>query len=623
MLKSLRDGAKSIPMRIFLLALVAGFAMWGIDDVFRNVGSNDDAVIAGDIRISAIEAATEFDRTRRAYLPQSNNAEAVAQGMLGDVLAGLARRAIYSAEAERLNLTVTREMEKQHIANEPSFHDDFGRFSLFRFQDTLSQVGLSEDDYLAYINNELQRNQILDAVLPGITYPESLSAKIAAWRLERRRISYVEINIDAEDAATPTDDELDAWYADNSESYDSADLRAVTVLVLSPDILLDDVTVSEAELKDAYDARQDDFTTPEYRDIRQMVFATIDDANEAVSRIKSGASFAEIAAEFLDLDDEDTRLGQLSVEDLTEELSAPSFAAAAGQVVGPIETALGLHVLMVDEVIPSTTVSFDDAREALAINFKRETATDLVYSRIAVLEDSLASGATLEEAAIAAGAEVMNIAGMDRNGRDIDGNTLDGIAADTKFRQSVWTAQVGVDSLVEETDVDTFYALRVNSESESATRPLADLRARVIADIKTERAIASTLARAEKLTTADDLTQGAKSDNLKIIESSAMRRDGVSFDHKAARIIANKAFTLDLDETAIVETGDQAVVIRVDEIISAEGDSLNKEALRMQDSLAANVAASLEGVIAAGLAEIIDVRINTQSVQNLLIGHLN
>ena len=112
MLKSMREGAKSAPMKIFLITLAIGFAMWGIDDVFRNVGSNNAAIKAGNYEVSALEAAHEFDRARRTYLPNSNNSEAIAQGLLGDVISGLARRVVFSAEADRQGLTVTREMEK-------------------------------------------------------------------------------------------------------------------------------------------------------------------------------------------------------------------------------------------------------------------------------------------------------------------------------------------------------------------------------------------------------------------------------------------------------------------------------------------------------------------------------
>ncbi|MGC6484875.1 MAG: SurA N-terminal domain-containing protein, partial [Candidatus Puniceispirillales bacterium] len=78
MLKSMREGAKSTPMQIFLVILAVGFALWGIGDVFRTVASNDSAIKVGTVEVSAIEAAREFDRTRRTYLPTSNNSEAIA-----------------------------------------------------------------------------------------------------------------------------------------------------------------------------------------------------------------------------------------------------------------------------------------------------------------------------------------------------------------------------------------------------------------------------------------------------------------------------------------------------------------------------------------------------------------
>lgn len=623
MLRSMRSGAKSTPMRIFLLALVAGFAMWGIDDVFRNVGSNDAAVTAGDVSISAVEAATEFDRTRRAYLPTSNNAEAVAQGMLGDVLAGLARRAVFTAEAERLGLAVTREMEKTHIAQEPAFLDDTGRFSVLRFQDTLARAGLNEESYLAYINNDLQRGQLFSALVPSVSYSDALSENIAAWRLERRVISYAEIKVDIDGAATPSDAELDAWYADNKESYNSPDLRAVTALVLSPDSLIDEVELNDEDLRAAYEAQSDDFITPERRMIRQMVFADEAKAKEAIDQITQGQSFTEVAETMLGLTESDTELGNLTADDLSEELSSEVFAASNGDVVGPVATPLGQHILVIDDVTPSSTVSFEDARDRLAADLEREAATDLVYSRLGQLEDSLSSGSTLEEAARATGAELLDIMGMDRNGRDINGIAIDGIAADTKFRQTVWTAPVGEDSLVEETNADTFYVLRVNDDMPSAERPLADVRDRAINDMKTERAIASAKARAEAIIAADDMATAAKADGLTVIESPAMRRDGVSFDHSSARLIANKAFATDLNETAFVETGAEAVVLMVTAINPAEGDTLVAETERMKASLSANVATSLEGIVANGLTETHDVSINAQAVQNLLIGQPN
>ena len=623
MLKSMRSSAKSAPMKIFLVMLAIGFAMWGIDDVFRNVGSNDAAIKAGDYEISALEAAQDFDRTRRAYLPGANNAEAIGQGLLGDVLNGLARRAVYAAEAERLGLTVTREMEKEYIASEPAFKDQNGQFNLLRFQDALNRAGLNEESYIEYIRQDLNSGQLLSAMLPGISYSDSLSERIGQWRLERRVIDYVTIKVDVKGAPVPSDAELDAWYADNKDIYKSPDLRAVTALVLSPEALLASVTVDDAEIRTAYDNQIDQYRDPERRTLRQMIFADDTKVQDAVSAIKGGENFNNVAENALGLSEDDTLLGALTRDDLTEELAEPSFNAGAGELIGPIKTALGSHLILVEEITPEQVVSFDDVSKDIEENLKREKAIDLVYQRVGALEDSLASGATFEETAKSTGAELVQINGLDRSGNDIDGQPIDGIAGDTKFRQSVWTAAIGEVGLVEETNADTFFVLRVDSEDASAERPLADVKDRVVADMRRENAMTTARDQAEGMVSDQDLAKSAKAAGLSVATSPAMRRDGVNFDHTAARLIATKAFGLDPNVLDYIETGEEVVVLRVTDVQAADAEALAEETERLKASLSANLATSIEGIIGNGLVDIHSLSINAGSVQALLVGQPN
>jgi len=623
MLKSMRSSAKSAPMKIFLVMLAIGFAMWGIDDVFRNVGSNDAAIKAGDYEISALEAAQEFDRTRRAYLPGANNAEAIGQGMLGDVLNGLARRAVFAAEAERLGLTVTRDMEKQYIAGEPAFQDQNGKFNLLRFQDALSRAGLTEEAYVEYIRQDLSSGQILSSMMPGLSYSDSLSKRIGQWRLERRVIDYVTIKVDVNGAATPSNAELDAWYADNKDIYRSTDLRAVTALVLSPDALLSEVTVEDAEIRTAYDNQIDLYQDPERRTLRQMIFADPAAAQEAVTAIKSGESFNAIADKSLGLTEDDTMLGDLTRDDLTEELAEPAFNAGLGELIGPIATPLGSHLILVEEITPQKVVSFDDVSDAILDNLKREKAIDLVYQRVGSLEEGLASGATFEETAQSTGAELVQINGLDRSGNNIDGQPIDGIAGDTKFRQSVWTAPVGDVGLVEETNADTFFVLRVDREDLSAERPLADVQDRVLVDMRRETAMTTARNQAESIVSSQDLAKSAKAAGLSVETSPAMRRDGVSFDHNAARLVATKAFGLEINTLDYIETGDDVIVLTVTDIQAADADALAEETERLKATLSSNLATSIEGVIANGLVDIHSLSINAGAVQTLLVGQPN
>ena len=614
MLRSLRTGAKSPLMRILLVVLAIGFAMWGIDDVFLNVGSNAPAVEAGKHEVTAIEAATEFDRIRRIYLPTSNNAEAIGQGLLNEVLTGMARQVTFSAEADRMKLTVTREMEKAEIAREPAFRDSTGRFSLLQFQDALAQSGLNEETYLERIAFDLNRQQIFDAIASGINYPEPLARTIAKWRLERRTINYTEIDVDEKAAALPADDEIDRWYSENSETYDSPDLRGISAVVLSPDTLLGSVEVSDDDIRLAYDERRDLFERPEYREIRQMIFASLEAANTAASKIKTSEDFTAVAQESLGLNENDTVLGALRKDDLSPDIADAAFAGEKGQIIGPISTPLGQHLLMVEDIIPGSVIAFENVAENLADELRREGAIDLVYDRISQLEDSLASGATLAEAARASGGELLTIEGMDRNGRSIDGAPIEGIANDTQFRNSVWTQPIGEIGLLEETNADTFYVLHVTSEKLSAGRPLADVKARVIADMKVERAIK---------TARDEAMRLVESNTVEGILSAKMRRDGVGFDHAAARLIASKAFDLGLNETDFVETGTQAIVITVASIEQPSAEALTSEVTRLRENLQSDFTISSEATLASGLANKHKTTVNAGVVQNILVGQTN
>jgi len=623
MLNSLRTGAKSLPMRIFLITLAVGFAMWGIGDVFRAVSTSDSAIRVGDVNVTPLKVAEEFDRSRRTYFPGANNSEAMASGLLNNIVSEMARRALFVAEGERMGLTVTRKMQKDTLGRETAFLDDTGQFSAIRFQDALSRAGLTETRYLEYINDALMRDQVLAALNIGIVYPASISEQLARWRLEHRVVAVGNIPVDIDAVPTPGEADLNAWYQENSSGFDSPDLRYVTVAVISPDVLMDKVTITDASLKDAYESRIDSYRSPEERKLRQMIFNDAADAEGARSRLDGGEDFAAIAKDMLRLDEEDTDLGSLSRDDLTEKLADAAFSASEGSWVGPVTTALGHHLIMVESITPETMLSLDDVRAELEDELKREKATDLVYQRVASLEDALASGATIEEAARSSDADLVIIDGMDRNGRDIDGNTLDGIAGDTLFRQSVWTAELGRDGLVEEANADTFFVLRLDREEEKRPRDLTEVRTRAIEAMRLETAIRNAREKAEMISSATNPKDAASQAGISLETSTPMRRDGVGFDNADARLIANEAFTLDLNETSYIETGRAAIILMVVAITPAEEDAVRAEAERFQANLGETVAQGVEFTLANGLNTIHEIDVNIAGVQQLLLGSGN
>ena len=623
MLKSMREGAKSTPMRIFLVFLAVGFALWGIGDVFRTVADNDRAVRVGDVEVSALDAAREFDRARRNFLPTSSNSEAVAAGLLSNVLAELTRRTLFVAEGQRMGLTVTRQMEKQAIADEAAFKDELGQFSVLRFRDTLARAGMSEQDYLKFIGVLMMQNQITDAITAGTDYPEATASALARWRLEQRAINIAEVKVDTSSITPPDDAAMLTWYGENSSLFDSPDLRFATVAVISPEVFVDSVDLSEAAINAYYEDNADAWQEQEKRLISQMIFADAARAENAISRINGGESFTDVAEDMLGLSADDVSLGDLTRDDLSGALVEPVFTAASGVVIGPVETPLGQHVLMVNEITAAEMTPLADVRDRIIEDLKRENATDLVYDRISVLEDEIAAGATIEEAARVSGAAIVSIDGMDRNGLGIDGNVIEGIAADTTFRERLWAAAINDEGMVEDIGEDTFFVARVEREQAARSRDLAEVRDRVIEVMIGEMAITAARTTAESIIGASDTATAAQAAGAPFGDETSLRRDGVGLDHSSARLIAAKAFELAPGEVGIVETGDEAIVVSVDRIIPADAEQAAAEMALFQSQLSNEARNSMVTGLLLGFQKQFDVEVTPAPVQQMLIGAAN
>lgn len=158
------------------------------------------------------EVAIEFDRTRRAYLPNTTTEEAVQGGLLNEVIGTMSRELLFRAENQNLGLTVTRAMQRDAVANEPSFQDELGQFSEGRFMQALANAGYSESDYLKRVDNVLQRQQLMAPLAGGLRYSNELASVVAAHELEKRTVKLTSYAVRPESVPTPDDAVIDKFF---------------------------------------------------------------------------------------------------------------------------------------------------------------------------------------------------------------------------------------------------------------------------------------------------------------------------------------------------------------------------------------------------------------------------
>ena len=619
MLRSMREGAKTPAMKFFLIFLAGGFAIWGIGDVSTGLfSSGNKAIEASDRSVPLAEAVTEFERSRRGLGLNLSAGEAIQAGLLNEVMGALARRTLFAAEADSIGLTATRDMQRQAVANTDSFKDELGQFSQGRFIQTLAQSGLTEEDYLRRLDFILLQEQIEAALGSGARGGKKMAETIADYQLEQRVVTLKTYPARPQTITPPTQAELTEFYETVKAGYDAPDLRSFKVVLVSPDEVESQVSLADEDVVQAFDLRRDEFITPERRQIRQMVFTDEQTALDAQALLNTGKSFAEVAQETLGWSEADTQLGIVTKDDLDGELAEAAFTADKDSVSGPIASVFGYHLLVIDDIQAGEELGLNDVRSQIEATLRNESAIDLVYDLINQLEDSLGSGATLAEAAAGINLSVNMITDIDPNGRDIDGNLMENafadLASDSQFLAQGWEMDLDEVSQVIASADDSFFVLQPVDEKPARERSLDEVRSRLVADWTKIQALAS--AKAE----ADKGLQDSQNTLAPIAPSSAFTRTGTGLDNEAASLIADAAFAQDTGDATLVETGESVILVRTDEVITADAESRNSLQAQIADTLDNLVQTDLSSALVITLSEKHALEINTAGVQQLLIG---
>lgn len=624
MLQALRNGTKSNLMRAFLLVLVVGFGMWGIGDIFRSSPNDEDAITVDNITVSANEVAITFDRARRFYYPGLNNNEAIATGLMDQIMAELIERSLFEAEAARLGLTVTRDMAKQSLRTNPLFQDASGNFNPLLMRDILARRGISEDQLIADIGYAEKRNQVIAAIASGAEYSPVLADSMAKWLAQQRQIHFAAIAISPNQVTDPDQATLSGWYRDNQDIFDAPTMRSVTAVILSPDHYLQNIVVSQTELENAFEERKSAFSVPERRDFLQMVLPDLETAEAVRQRLIAGEDFAAVALEVSGDKPEDITFVGVTRDDLPEDLAATIFAGSEGNVTNPSQTPFGVYVFEITAINEAKIPSFEDVRTRLEEELKIEMAVNQVYDSITIFEEAQDSGATLEEAAKAAKAQLITIAGMSQNSLNESSDPINDIATSTGFRSAVWQQEIGTEGMLIADEDNTYFALRVENETAARSRDLDEVKDEAIKAWKLETAISRAKTQAEDIIAANDFDAAVKSAGATLEQSSPFLQSGIGLDHEESSLIASASFSIEVGDKTLVETGsDSIIVIRLDDIIAGDEDTVTLRKNQLLADFKDHLVADTEDAIVKGLATLHDVEANPNAVVRLLIGSIN
>jgi peptidyl-prolyl cis-trans isomerase D len=486
MLTAMRRLAGTWVAKALVLLLILSFAVWGIEDVVRNIGRETAVARVGDERIELAEAQAavrrEQQRLQRQFGGRFELTPPIREALAAQALEALVAERAQRVEARRLGIAIPPAVLRDYIFSIPGFQTA-GQFDRRVVDQFMRQNELTEQGFLALVAADLEAQTLLGAVRAGVTAPEPLARPLLAWQQERRVADVVEFPLlDAAAPEPPSEAALRRFHANNPERFSAPEYREATVAVLSAAYLAAEVELSEAALREAFEQRRDQYETPERRAIEQALLP-----DEAAARLIADAwagetGFAEIAARAGAAGGSALDLGLLTRDGLPfPELAAAAFALAAGGTSPPVRSPFGWHVLHVARVEPGSRRAFDAVREELRRELALERAADLVYQRANRVEDALAGGAALREVAAQFGLALATVR-LDRSGRDEAGGMVPlpvPPAARAEVLTAIFDAAPGQPPRLAELPDSGFVGVEVQQVSPAALRPFETVEAEV------------------------------------------------------------------------------------------------------------------------------------------------
>ena len=416
LLNAMRQGATSlfakILFSILLVAAVLGLSL-GYNNNFR-AGFQDDTIakVAGQ-KISV----TEFDHSMRGILSRNSMdvRTAYQMGYVDQILQAVIGNRLLQRATRDLGLQPGSDLVRKQVADMISPYLEKGMSREDVLKRLLASQGMSEADFGRAVSEEVANNILRGALQSGTTVmPVEEATDLARYQQEERTIQYVALPDSAiKDYKTPTDAMLMPFYQAGKERYALSESRRFSMMLLKSGSL--DAAIGDTDLQKAYQENTAKFTTPETRTMEQAIFKDQAAAQAAATKARAGASLKDTAG--------GAYLGKegFQKEGLDPAIAEPAFAARTGDVIGPVHTALGWHVLVVEAIAAPVAQPFATVKDQLRQDLRKSRASDALYALSTKIDNALSGGSTLEDVAKDNGLTIQKFADVRASGKDIEG----------------------------------------------------------------------------------------------------------------------------------------------------------------------------------------------------------
>jgi peptidyl-prolyl cis-trans isomerase D len=480
MLDHFRSASGSIWIKGLLLLLVLSFAVWGVGDMVQQTGRNVSIATVGSDKVTAQEFAGEYKRTAEGirrmvgehYTPEMLKKMNIPQ----QVLQALVNQKLFSMESAALQLIPGDADVVRQIRSNTNFQDKRGNFDKKYFEMMLSNNNLSEKVYVNRLRTDIAANLLVDTLLTTVPMSDSSIKTLLEARMEQRGCTLYTLGPwMVSEVAQPDDATIKTYYEQHPQEFTAPEYRKLSYVMLTRENIPPPAKITEEELRKAYDDRKDELKRPERRAVDQLLYASEEKATQAEELLKQGKTLAQVAKETDALNKDSLSLGKIERKDVIEGAVDAVFSLPVGKFTSPTQSPFGWHIFQVTAIAPPSVPSFEEVRATLETELSQLHNEESQSKIVNKLEDDMAAGSTLQEAAQALGLKVLSVGPVSKLGKAPDSQRVE-IPVLDKFLETAFKTEDKMQSSLISSKGGKYYIVQVDSIVPERLRTLDEVK---------------------------------------------------------------------------------------------------------------------------------------------------
>lgn len=597
MLHFLRRHSQSRVIQVIFSLIIAVFVLWGVGAVV-NEGSPLTTIASVDgkpieqlsIQRAEMNLAQAY---REAYKGQFTPEMRKAMNLRQRALDGLIDRAVLINQSQKLGFVIDDQELRDSIVDSPAFQVG-GRFNKEHYLRVLRSAGLTPGDFESAKREDLAVERLQNVIGDNVTVSDDDARDDILAREEKRSVAFVKIpSADLTANVQVSDADLEKFYEDNKARYAEPEKVKVELLSYPVDKFGENIEITEEQITTEYEENlATKYTQPHEVHARHILIRVPRDADddakakartrieEVKSKLDGGADFAALAKEYSEDPGSKDRGGDLGFFPRGRMVGAfddAAFALKAGETSDIVESPFGFNIIKVEEVREERQKPIEEVREEIVATLKKASASEKAKEAANQDEEAIAGGATLDQIAEKRGLTVERPEPMPR------GAAFPSLGRSLPLTNALWDAKPG--EYTAPVDVNgTVVIGRLAENVPSTTPPFAEVKDRVDAAYRLQKATEAAKAEAEKVLAAaktDGLDKAAAAQNRKVEVATSFLRTGPFIPGMGSnQEVKDAAFALTQDKKLadrVFVIGPDAFVVELRDVTLPTDEDIQKK----------------------------------------------